>query len=203
MYDPKQINKNTEIILPKDERVRAFSIKINNDFMILVQKNKNGDFLAQKLNSKEATTIITSLKSSEQIELKKERESKQNLSDERNIEEESVQNDDLYYKTNLIEGKIVKGDTLISRLLALGEKKDTIMNALASLSKRMNPNLVRSGSSLIVALDRKSKPMRGFFITEKRNKGYLVILDNDRYTCLLYTSPSPRDRQKSRMPSSA
>ena len=26
---------------------------------------------------------------------------------------------------------------------------------------------------------------------------------NDRYTCLLYTSPSPRDRQKSRMPSSA
>ena len=25
----------------------------------------------------------------------------------------------------------------------------------------------------------------------------------DPYTCLLYTSPSPRDRQKSRMPSSA
>ena len=27
--------------------------------------------------------------------------------------------------------------------------------------------------------------------------------DNLRTTCLLYTSPSPRDRQKSRMPSSA
>ena len=26
---------------------------------------------------------------------------------------------------------------------------------------------------------------------------------NDPFTCLLYTSPSPRDRQKSRMPSSA
>ena len=26
---------------------------------------------------------------------------------------------------------------------------------------------------------------------------------NGAYTCLLYTSPSPRDRQKSRMPSSA
>ena len=25
----------------------------------------------------------------------------------------------------------------------------------------------------------------------------------DNYACLLYTSPSPRDRQKSRMPSSA
>ena len=27
--------------------------------------------------------------------------------------------------------------------------------------------------------------------------------DGTRYICLLYTSPSPRDRQKSRMPSSA
>eukprot|EP01015_Nassula_variabilis_P037287 TRINITY_DN983_c0_g1_i1.p2 TRINITY_DN983_c0_g1~~TRINITY_DN983_c0_g1_i1.p2 ORF type:complete len:122 (+),score=28.43 TRINITY_DN983_c0_g1_i1:65-430(+) len=27
--------------------------------------------------------------------------------------------------------------------------------------------------------------------------------DSDYYSCLLYTSPSPRDRQKSRMPSSA
>ena len=29
------------------------------------------------------------------------------------------------------------------------------------------------------------------------------IFIDDRYACLLYTSPSPRDRQKSRMPSSA
>ena len=28
-------------------------------------------------------------------------------------------------------------------------------------------------------------------------------LHSKYYTCLLYTSPSPRDRQKSRMPSSA
>ena len=27
--------------------------------------------------------------------------------------------------------------------------------------------------------------------------------DNDKNTCLLYTSPSPRDRTRSRMPSSA
>ena len=30
-----------------------------------------------------------------------------------------------------------------------------------------------------------------------------VILDTDTYNCLLYTSPSPRDRTRSRMPSSA
>ena len=29
------------------------------------------------------------------------------------------------------------------------------------------------------------------------------LLDGNSYVCLLYTSPSPRDRQKSRMPSSA
>ena len=29
------------------------------------------------------------------------------------------------------------------------------------------------------------------------------VIKRDLYTCLLYTSPSPRDRQKSRMPSSA
>ena len=36
---------------------------------------------------------------------------------------------------------------------------------------------------------------------------YTTATDNDvaepLYNCLLYTSPSPRDRQKSRMPSSA
>ena len=38
-------------------------------------------------------------------------------------------------------------------------------------------------------------------------EGYRIILVNSNpatiMTCLLYTSPSPRDRQKSRMPSSA
>ena len=36
----------------------------------------------------------------------------------------------------------------------------------------------------------------------KRNKNLLLLNDKDN-SCLLYTSPSPRDRQKSRMPSSA
>ena len=33
--------------------------------------------------------------------------------------------------------------------------------------------------------------------------GEFTFGDNRYYPCLLYTSPSPRDRQKSRMPSSA
>ena len=42
---------------------------------------------------------------------------------------------------------------------------------------------------------------------ESKKDGSLLVsgpaADKDTYTCLLYTSPSPRDRQKSRMPSSA
>ena len=33
--------------------------------------------------------------------------------------------------------------------------------------------------------------------------GVLKTMADQMYSCLLYTSPSPRDRQKSRMPSSA
>ena len=37
----------------------------------------------------------------------------------------------------------------------------------------------------------------------KKAKVFVVPGNHDIYVCLLYTSPSPRDRQKSRMPSSA
>ena len=33
--------------------------------------------------------------------------------------------------------------------------------------------------------------------------GVIIITDDNNSTCLLYTSPSPRDRTRSRMPSSA
>ena len=41
-------------------------------------------------------------------------------------------------------------------------------------------------------------------LEEKAIHLYYIVRDQIRYNpCLLYTSPSPRDRQKSRMPSSA
>ena len=36
-----------------------------------------------------------------------------------------------------------------------------------------------------------------------RSTGDQALFEGHYYSCLLYTSPSPRDRQKSRMPSSA
>ena len=40
-------------------------------------------------------------------------------------------------------------------------------------------------------------------IAEMIKNGITTFCDDDIFPCLLYTSPSPRDRQKSRMPSSA
>ena len=39
--------------------------------------------------------------------------------------------------------------------------------------------------------------------TAQRPRLAVFRSNNHMYACLLYTSPSPRDRQKSRMPSSA
>ena len=44
----------------------------------------------------------------------------------------------------------------------------------------------------------KRKPGQSKFTTQRKEDDKVEIL-----SCLLYTSPSPRDRQKSRMPSSA
>ena len=51
--------------------------------------------------------------------------------------------------------------------------------------------------------------LEGLFAVDRyaeqgKNSIYHIDLENKSYSsCLLYTSPSPRDRQKSRMPSSA
>ena len=50
--------------------------------------------------------------------------------------------------------------------------------------------------------------LAGNLFRSNQNSGELILDNNDLerergITCLLYTSPSPRDRQKSRMPSSA
>ena len=40
-------------------------------------------------------------------------------------------------------------------------------------------------------------------VEQLENKVEEIVLGNIYYTCLLYTSPSPRDVEESRMPSSA
>ena len=50
-------------------------------------------------------------------------------------------------------------------------------------------------------------PLQDQYRMQQVTYGHAGFIDNtyrlDTYSCLLYTSPSPRDRQRSRMPSSA
>ena len=61
----------------------------------------------------------------------------------------------------------------------------------------------------IVSLSNKKRPKICFIPTASGDSSlyklnfYRAFCKLDCITCLLYTSPSPRDRQKSRMPSSA
>ena len=45
--------------------------------------------------------------------------------------------------------------------------------------------------------------LQGFFDAARADDGYSSVVDALKRACLLYTSPSPRDKRQSRMPSSA
>jgi dTDP-glucose 4,6-dehydratase/UDP-glucuronate decarboxylase len=88
----------------------------------------------------------------------------------------------------------------ISKLLEIDQDVDYIVNAASIASptfyrkypiKTLETNIL--GLKNLIELGMK-----------KRIKSFLSISSSEIYgNCLLYTSPSPRDRQKSRMPSSA
>ena len=185
VYDPIKIIENYTIIFPKDKRIKAFAIGIDKKSAVVVIKINDGKFLAKKQSIKLARVVISSLKFVENKNIIpkdiKQEEKKLISKKVDDLTFSSIENNDLYYETNLIEGKIEKGDTLLARLIALGEKKNIIRKVLKVLSEQMNPNIVRSGSSIIVALGREKNPMRGFFIEKSRKKGYLVILEGNNY----------------------
>ena len=70
--------------------------------------------------------------------------------------------------------------------------------------------ILRSKNKNIAFIDvrKREKYVQGFAFgsinceVAKLNENIIDLVPNNK-TCLLYTSPSPRDRQKSRMPSSA
>ena len=69
------------------------------------------------------------------------------------------------------------------------------------MSKNLIPTKLRSGDEVIVIAGKdigKKGTLRE--IVRSKNK---AIVTGINMVCLLYTSPSPRDRTRSRMPSSA
>ena len=75
------------------------------------------------------------------------------------------------------------------------EKKD-----LSEVKKVLEDNFTDDLKKAFGTRDKQDRSNQISKITDKAKK---LFEENENYTCLLYTSPSPRDRQKSRMPSSA
>ena len=70
----------------------------------------------------------------------------------------------------------------------------------ALLNKRKSINLVHKGN--IMKFTEGAFKDWGYALAKREFRND-VVTERETWICLLYTSPSPRDRQKSRMPSSA
>ena len=96
------------------------------------------------------------------------------------------------------------------RFFSLAELNAAIGELLAELNQRTFKKLPGCRHSAFLALDRgELRPLPAArmpiarFKRARVNIDYHVELDGHYYSCLLYTSPSPRDGLLSRMPSSA
>ena len=105
-------------------------------------------------------------------------------------------------------------DTYGQKALYLGMKNKE--KRMDSKIKHFNPMALREKYS--IGSEKRTNPFSSFWADNDWNTRRTDIIDVDepvkkgvdhiqlaqyRRACLLYTSPSPRDRQKSRMPSSA
>ena len=78
--------------------------------------------------------------------------------------------------------------------------KDALPSYETLLTEIGATDLVTHKGVLYVWMNEKEKPTPDQIEVRKKNNVEQISLSP---ACLLYTSPSPRDRQKSRMPSSA
>ena len=107
------------------------------------------------------------------------------------------------YKSSLESGLYRWLGTTKKEIVLVADPKDTI--EYASIYETMHPDMISTFDDYV--WDGIEKISQGEFLSRIANElSALWESDfNDRLYrgCLLYTSPSPRDRQKSRMPSSA
>ena len=76
-------------------------------------------------------------------------------------------------------------------------------STLEELINRTNEKYAENGLALIQKIPTPITPVRMDKEHHQITLAYFEQKSTVDYICLLYTSPSPRDRQKSRMPSSA
>ena len=101
----------------------------------------------------------------------------------------------------LVTGPIGSGKSTVLALLAeLGWKT---LAADEIVTKVQAPGGSAYKSLIDTFPDQLSTDATGDLVIDKSKLRDLVFSDPDAKACLLYTSPSPRDRTRSRMPSSA
>ena len=108
-----------------------------------------------------------------------------------------------YCTVDGFQSSIDGGDLTISNYNIRSSNKniDSFLSLLSS--SKVFPDIVVLTETLLS----ESVEIEGYksfhsFRTERRSGGVSVFV-RQCYTCLLYTSPSPRDKRQSRMPSSA
>ena len=115
-------------------------------------------------------------------------------------------------KRQAIAGLVVLGWEDITAFIAAAEAENMPVILQAGPGCRAHTPLPVLGAMFRYAAERASVPIvchldHGYEIHEIEEaiqSGFSsVMIDGSKKPCLLYTSPSPRDRQKSRMPSSA
>ena len=103
---------------------------------------------------------------------------------------------DLALQVNSMAGKAIKHIKTVARA-NIQDAADTTQSRDKTVRVRaeLRPDVLSIDATLIEFRE---------WLTTFRSYFYSSNLQNDHISgCLLYTSPSPRDRQKSRMPSSA
>ena len=91
------------------------------------------------------------------------------------------------------------------KLAALIDASESLLPLIGDHAKYGGPpeNKVRSDSHDYLEIDKNVYHYLNIDRTKETDRLTTNDIDELMYNCLLYTSPSPRDRQKSRMPSSA
>ena len=118
---------------------------------------------------------------------------------------------DVFNKTVVAINAGLNADAVVNRNVMLNVQAGSGLQSAQQMNLRAmkgNMNVAGSGRNQYTVL---GVPVEDSFGSKTINGGGQINVDgrietgifNEQYICLLYTSPSPRDRQKSRMPSSA
>ena len=81
--------------------------------------------------------------------------------------------------------------------------EDTVLNKVAICKTLKDAGISDTDKGVLIQMEDGSEFQLIIKQTAKYDPAYYERPDTPIHCCLLYTSPSPRDRQKSRMPSSA